>query len=188
MLLIDYKVNNMIFGNFEKFALEAEILKDSGTWTYGKLRFWINGISIGDFEDCSDLASSARWCRTFLDASPRRIRNDLDNAPAADVYELLYGRFVQSVSVFDAVSSKPWQGEWDRDPYVLDDVGESSLRDKFTILVIRKGDGLDRIIVYSCVEKYVFETILPQGDCDLFLAEYCIWIEDHNQHGRGQLA
>lgn len=44
----------MLFGKTEGFAIEAEVLEAYGKWTYGHLRFWIGGVSIGDFDDTSD--------------------------------------------------------------------------------------------------------------------------------------
>jgi hypothetical protein len=165
----------MLFGNVERFAVEAEFLETHGKWTYGRLRFWVNGSPIGDFDDTSDLATSARWGRTFLKASPQRTRVELDYMASSEVYELLYGRFVEPVNT---PSPKPWAGSWDREPYVLDDLGESAVRDKFAIVVVRKGDGSDRVLVNCFDEERVSETVVPPGDCDLAIEAYCAWVEN----------
>ena len=171
----------MLFGNVNSFAIEAELLELYGKWTYAKLRFWIGGQGIGDFNDTSDLASSARWGRTFLQESSRRTRVDLDEMPAPDVYELLYGRFVIDITRVDITVKRPRSPisheHWDRRPYLLDDVGESSLRDKFAVLAVRRRDGHDRIIVKSFRDDVVSEVLLPPGECDATIALYCTWVE-----------
>ncbi len=166
--------NKMLFGSSSNFAIEAQFVEVYGKWTYGRLRFWVNGVALGDFDDTADLATSARWGRTFLTASPRRTRAELDHIPSQDVYELLYGRFVEPVN---SETSKPWPGPWNRDPYVLDEVGESSLKDKVAIVVVRKGDGSDRVLVNRFDEHQVFETCVPEGHCDCVFESYCTWVE-----------
>jgi len=90
-------------------------------------------------------------------------------------FELLYGRFVQPVNT---PSPKPWSGEClDQDPYLLDDVGESALRDKFAVVVVRNGNGSDRLLVSCFDEEGISETIVPEGDCDLVVGTYCSWVE-----------
>lgn len=162
------------FGTYNRFSIEAEPLGIHDKWSFGRLRFWVGGVPIGDFNDTSDLASSARWGRRFLAASSRRARADLDRQSPAEVYERLYGRFVESV---DARTRKPWPGPWERDPHVLDEVGESSLRDRFAVLVVRRADGFDRILVNDFHEKRLSETCAPEGDCDHTIEAYCAWVE-----------
>lgn len=164
----------MLFGEIATFAIEAEFIEAYEKWTYGRLRFWIDGAPIGDFDDTSDLATSARWGRSFLAASPRRTRPELDCMASDDVYELLYGRFVEPVHT---TSPKPWLGSWDRQPYVLDEVGESALRDSFAAVAVRAADGTDRIIIKCFDEGRLIETRVPQGFCDHTIGSYCRWVE-----------
>src|SRR4051812_9772628 len=133
----------MLAGHRNSFAIEAELIEIYGKWIYGKLRFWVAGASIGDFDDTSDLATSARWGRVFLAASPGRPRPARDGVAGPDVYEVLCGEFVvDSTPRPEAPARGGRAGSvWDREPYLLDDVGESSLRDKYAILVVRCSDG-----------------------------------------------
>lgn len=164
----------MLFGDVATFAVEAEFVEVYEKWTYGRLRFWLNGVPVGDFDDTSDLATSARWGRTFLAASTRRTRAELDWMASDEVYELLYGRFVEPIHT---TAPKPWPGPWDREPYVLDEVGESALRDKFAVVVVRRGDGTDRILINCFDEDRLLVACVPQGDCDRTIESYCEWAE-----------
>jgi hypothetical protein len=165
----------MIFGDRRIFAIEAIFLEIYGKWTYGRLRFWFNELPIGDFDDTADLAGSARWGRTFLTASSRRTRIDLEDMLSPDLFESLYGRFVELVIT---LNPKPLPGYWDQDPYVLDEVGESSLRDKYSVIVVRRGDGSDRMLIMCYREERLLERMLPAGFCDDVVASYCSWAED----------
>lgn len=169
-----------LFGDRATFAVEAQFQEIYGKWIYGSLRFWIAGISIGDFEDTSDLASSARWGRTFLQASARRTRADLDMYGAEDVYDILYGRFVVNLRnpapSARGLATDPME-PWDRRPYLLDEVGESALRDKFAVLAVRTGDGSDRFVVNDYVQERIWQFIAPPGTCDLTIDTYCRWVE-----------
>lgn len=167
-------VDALLFGRTSCFAIEAELLEVHGKWTHGRLRFWVNGVPLGDFDDTSDLATSARWGRVFLTASPRRTRADLDPVTSQEVFEVLYGRFVQPVG--SAPRERP-SGPWERDPFVLDDVGESALRDKVAVVVVRKGDGSDRVLVKHLDRDGVAETTAPSGLCDRVIDAYCAWAE-----------
>lgn len=164
----------MLFGTAQPFAIEAKLQEICGKWTYGMLRFLVDGSPIGNFENTSDLATSARWGRTFLGASARRTRADLDGVESNAVYELLYGRFV--VPVNDRFP-KPYPGPWDRDPFLLDDVGDYALRDHYAVLAVRRGDGMDRILVTSFEREQLTETLVPSGVCDQVIEAYCSWVE-----------
>lgn len=164
----------MLFGSKETFAIEAEVLEIHGEWTYGHLVFWIASRPVGDANDVADLATSARWGRVFLSASTRRTRGDLDQRSTAEVYDQLYGRFVTPAS---APSSKGWELRWDRDPYVLDEVGDSSVRDNFAILVVRRVDRFDRVVVNSFDGPGLWESLVSPGVCDSVIEQYCAWVE-----------
>jgi hypothetical protein len=167
----------MLFGDAGAFAIEAEFTEVDGKWTYGRLRFWLAGVPIGDFDDTSDLAGSARWGHTFLAASSRRTRADLDGAPSHEVFELLYGRFVVPIHLIARPRDKPLAGFWDRDPFVLDEVGESSLRDDFGVVIIRQGDGSERLIAKRFDDERLLEARAPNGEVDRVIASYCAWVE-----------
>jgi hypothetical protein len=169
----------MLAGHRNSFAIEAELLEFHGEWIYGKLRLWVADAPFGDFDDTSDLATSARWGRTFLAASPQRTRPELDGATAADVYQLLYGQYVVDITRTAELRRRrtPAPPVWDRDPYLLDDVGESSLRDHCAVVVVRRGDGRDRVIVKAFDDEAISEVVLPPGELDATVAAYCAWVE-----------
>jgi hypothetical protein len=94
--------------------------------------------------------------------------------PSTEVFDLLYGRFVEPVA---QPMSKPWPGPWDREPYLLDEIGESALRDKFALVAVRRGDGVDRVLVKRFDDESLSETLVPSGKCDTAIESYCCWVE-----------
>lgn len=159
----------MLFGDQDSFAIESVHVANSGKWKYGHLRFWVGGTAIGAFDETADLASSARWGRTFLRESARRGRPDLDALSAREVFAVLYGR-LEGRRLVTAVP-------WDRDPYVLDDLGESALRDRFALVVVRQGDGCDHVMAMSLIDDVLREVVVPVGFCDEVIAAYCDWVD-----------
>jgi hypothetical protein len=164
----------MLFGRPEEFALEAQVEDLRGKWLLGQLRFFVGGAPVGKPNETSDLAGSARGGRILLRASPRRSRPDLDMVDASRVLEILYGRYVVPV-----VGPPPrvLAGSWDRDPYLLDDLGESALRDMFAAIIVRRRDGADRVVVKRYADDVVFEAVVSPGVCDRVIEEYCSWVE-----------
>jgi hypothetical protein len=175
------QANEMKFGNISEFAIEADLIGIHSKWIYGHLRFYVAGKPIGDFEDSSDLATSARWGRDFLRASPRRTRSDLDEVSTSAVFDLLYGRYVVSMRADPGAAQPPQHAPateaWDRDPYLLDEVGESALRDKHALVVVRRRDGADRVIVRDYDGDGLFESLVTAGCVDTVVGEYCTWVE-----------
>jgi hypothetical protein len=160
----------MIFGLTSQLALEAEPIGPGDRWLFGNVRFWVAGKALGKFDDSASMAGGARAGRLFLRASPRRTRPDLDDEDVEIVYTRLFGRFFEPGG---ARAEEPFE----RDPYVLDEIGESSLRDRVNILAVRRSDGRDRIIVREHAEDSTWELLAPPGTCDDVVAKYCAWVE-----------
>src|SRR5690606_6547091 len=94
---------------------------------------------------------------------------DLDGHSAAAVYELLLGRFMKPAAAAG-------NGRMDRDPFLLDDVGEASLRDRVSVLVVRRSDGCDRVIVRELKQGSVFEEVVPALVVDDTVSGFCDWV------------
>jgi hypothetical protein len=167
----------MLLGKPKQFAIEAIVLDIVDRTVSGKLRFHINGRCFGDFDDTSLLSSSMYHARLFLSASPRRTRIDLETASSEDVYEQLYGRYVVPIQDLYSISGSSGKlAFWDREPYVLDDIGESSLRDKYALIATRISNGADRVILKSFNDDSLWESQLPSRMLDDTLMTYCAWV------------
>jgi len=170
----------MVVGDSREFAAEFELREITGDWYFGSMRFWLAGREYGKYAEWSNLAASVRAARQFLAASERRTRSDLDGIGAQDVWWRLYGRFLQNVSAPVGLSTPLADGSesWgDVTPYLLEEVGESSVRDVWSIVIVRRSDGADRVIVYDWASGSTTETILGSGVCDATVSAYCCEVE-----------
>jgi Immunity protein 42 len=160
----------MVFGDMQRFAIEAELRPSVDDWIFGRLRFWVGGSAYGDWEDTVTLAASARWGRTFLSGSERRTLAHLECAPATAVSFELDRQFALRVPVGDERAA--------RNSCMLDMVGESSLRDKFSIAAVRCADGRDRLILWALTPDEIHhEVVLDEGELDAVVRTYCEWVE-----------
>jgi hypothetical protein len=158
----------MLWGEQKRFAIEACFLEKHDKWRTGRFVFWIGGVQFGDFTDTMDHGIGSRWGRTFLANSGRRGRADLEQLAPAECFCELYEKYV---------TGSVYRGPWDRDPYVLDEVGEDSVRDRASIVAFRTSIGTDRIIACSWPERSIREMELASGLLDGILEEYCCWAE-----------
>jgi hypothetical protein len=163
----------MLFGTREKFGIEAQYLETNGSFQYARLQVWVGGAPIGDWDDTSDLAASARRGRRFLKESTRRTRPDLDQLQASQVLHLLYGQYI---------GAEDWPDNWDTGPYMLNEIGDSSVRDKAVVLVVRRGNGWDRLILKTYRDESLKEIGLEPGVCDEVISAYCSWVETLPKH------
>lgn len=157
----------MLFGAKDSFAIEAEVTARDAGWIFGRLRFWVYNNSYGDYENPVDLKASARWGRTFLAASSRRTRPEFENTPSDQVFYELYGKYLHTAAPPE---------RWDRDAFVLDEFGESSLRDKISIVIVRLRDGIDRLLVRDLSSDSIKDFRLHSGQCDKLVNDYCNWV------------
>jgi len=164
------------FGAKEHFALEAEFHERHGKWIYGAMRLWLDGAASEavPWDEAIALDCGARYGRTFLAASPRRSRPELDGLPSAEVCDLLHGRHMVDWRGGPKASARE---PYDWEPYLLDEVGESAWRDRLTLLAVRRADGFDRLLVTDLNTWACSEHLLPPGELDEVVRRFCAWVE-----------
>lgn len=160
-------MNSLLWGNKPAFAIEAESEQAQAQRRFGHMAFWIDGQRLGDPDDTVDFATSAHWVRVFLRESGRRTRPDLEQLTSAACFHELVEKYLKPGSPVP----------WDRDPYVLDEVGDASIRDWASAVAFRRTDGVDRVIARNLTDGSFFETELASGVLDEILRKYCQWAE-----------
>lgn len=160
----------MLWGDRKRFAIEADFEDSSGKWRFGKLMMWLGGRPLGDYEDTTDLASAGRWGRTFLSASGRRTRPELESLAAEEVFHELFQKyFERNPNIKGSLS--------DNDACILDEIGEASIRDRATILAFRQADGSDRMIAHLWKTEETWALTLEPGQLDQIIDQFCRWTE-----------
>lgn len=163
----------MIFGSINQFAIEANPLEHYGKFYYGNFRIWISGLAIGNFEDSMDLATSARWTKTFLNRSAYRCWAGIDDSLPGEIFERLY----LSQMKRDYRKKEDCQfGVWDWFAFTLDGVGDSSTEGLYGILSVRGEDGCDRVIAMDLETQHICYAKLLAGSLDEVLGEYLKWV------------
>lgn len=148
------------FGSRESFAIEADFLGKRGNGASA-----IYASSSRDDRSVSSMtALTLRRAHAGGERSSQRLRVAAERISMGPL-------LTQSSSYSTVVTSCPRvrlasrRGgvAWERDSFVLDEVGESSLRDKAAIIIVRRGDGWDRMIVKTYADDMLVEQVLPPG-------------------------
>ncbi len=172
---MNYRPGVRVFGLPDAFALQVEPRGEfDARWNFGHLQFWVDGHALGDWDDSASLASAARWGRTFLAHSIERFRPDLDSSSARDILAELYEQFV--VDRPADIPLAPPTKSWSRGPFVLDEVGEASIRDRARIVAVRTSTR-DRIIARCLRTNQVFECLLDAGELYAIIQDFCEFVE-----------
>jgi len=161
-------VGNHVFGT-ELLGLEVHETGRLGSDLFGTIKFRIAGQEYGDEEQSADLRASVRWAKVFLASAGRRSRPDLDEASTDDVFHELYGKYVGR--------QKTRPGPWTRDPFVLDDIGDASIRDIAGVVAFRRSDNGDRVVVKSLTTLKLDQATLPEGELDATIRSLCDWVD-----------
>ena len=67
---------------------------------------------------------------------------------------------------------------FDRDAFVFDDIGESSLRDKVSIVVARdSASGRERVVMKDLKTGEFRDVYLDGASCDEIVDIFCVWCE-----------
>lgn len=159
----------VFFGDIELFAIEAKAVLLEDNIFLGQLQFSVDGYRLGDMEDTSDLGAAARWGRTFLKAQSRQIvvGNELSSSNLLQTYidRYIHGTF---------------QETWNRDPFLLNDIGEASLRDRADAILVWTKDG-ERLIGRDLITNTVISIDLPRGYSSAVVMKFCNWVEEQMQ-------
>ena len=158
-----------IFGDTKLFAIESKALLLENNVFLGQLQFLVDGYRLGDIEDTSDLGAAARWGRTFLKAQSRQVvvGNELSSGELLQTYidRYIHGTF---------------QETWNRDPFLLNDIGEASLRDRADAILVWTQDG-ERLVGRDLITNTVISIDLPRGYSSTVVMQFCNWVEEQMQ-------
>jgi hypothetical protein len=143
-----------------------------GAELFGSIKFWIAGQGYGVDQESANLRASARWAKRFLASAGERSRPELDDASTEDAFEELYGKFVGRKNAS--------RGPWNRDPFVLDEIGDASVRDMVAVVAFRCSNNEDRVIVKSLELLKMAEVRLPGGELDDTIRSFCAWVDAQN--------
>lgn len=127
----------MIAGIRDRFAIEAEVDERFDDMVCGHIRFWLNGLAVGNWADFAHLTACANWLQEFVDNRRDRYEPGLWALPPREVFRLVYDPVMRS-----GVSGRV------RDPYArffISHLGMSSF-ERFDLLLLKDGNGSERCV------------------------------------------
>ena len=71
-------------------------------------------------------------------------------------------------------------GPWNRGPFVLDEIGDASVRDTAAVVAFRCSNNENRVIVKSFEPSRMVEVRLPEGELDHTIHSFCEWVDAQN--------
>jgi hypothetical protein len=164
----------MLVGIKERFAIEAKPEVFSCGWILGRLRFWLGGHPVGDWDDTADLKGCVRWLRDFAD-KPRDRQNDvlieLDRIAAFHaVYDATFGTNAAANPAEQTIPHAYGR-------FHISYLGMSSM-ERFDILLIKDRAGNERCIWRESGVPTIYEQCLDPREMESVALEFCNEFED----------
>jgi hypothetical protein len=162
----------MLFGEVRSFAIESsDIFKDVELGPFVHLRFWVGGVTVGDWRAFVPLSASVEHANAFIEnARYRRERVFAQNVAAEEVLSQVYDAFFSWDYRQGALSPNL------RDRFHLDEIGLTSLQDKYGIVVVCTSEELDRVIVRDLVQGTVMaDAPIRTGYAETVLESFSAW-------------
>lgn len=167
----------MIFGNKNVFAIECEVTERIDDWVFGHFIFWLNGNSIGDWEDTTDLKGCMMWLKDFVNVVRDRFDERLITLNKDAAFQLLYNSVMQSKEV---AHNQVCEINNIYSRFHITHLGMSSF-EHFDILLIEQPNGRQRCIWQSAAGEGIHEFYLPNKEMQR-VAQLCYtWLESKIQ-------
>lgn len=160
----------MICGNKQLFAIECNIAESSRGWVFGRFRFWLGGIAVGNWEDSVDLKGCAAWLRHFSRQQPIRREPKLFEIPSDALFRKIWD------PVF-ALSE-----ETNEDPSQLQArfhvsyIGMTAF-DRVDMVVVGDDTGRERCVWRTVEDPVLREIVIEAGGMERVAEDFCTWFE-----------
>lgn len=175
----------MIFGNVESFAIECQLVEPSGRDIYAHFRLWINGQSIGDYEESVFLKASLNWLIQFMQYSNDRCEPSLEWKDKVEVFRLIFDSVMltvpQGLTVSDIINDTSYSDTASpdypnaRERFHLDQVGMSSFSDKWNVILVENNDSSHRLIWRNLQDMQMQEAVIPPDCFEKAATQFIEW-------------
>jgi hypothetical protein len=159
----------VIVGSVERFAIEASIERLAApSWVFGRMRFWLGGSAVGDWESPTALNGCVGWLREFCTEEVDRRDGTLFGLPAAVLLGRITSGFVRE-GVLRVDSRCDSQGLIRR--FYLSHLGMSAF-DKFDLALVESCDGRQRMLWSG--EGASGEVELAPREMEFVVEQFCL--------------
>lgn len=177
----------MLFGDVATFAIECEVtVRFDARWTFGHFRMWAAGQSVGDYGDSADLRGCLNWLVDAVSSVDARCEPTLDDRSKVEVFQLVYDPFMVAIPKGVPFWDIEFPEETDErvsarsaypdamNRFHLDHVGMSSF-EKWSVLLIERGDGGQRLLWRRISDTEIGECVLRPNCFEDVASEFIDW-------------
>ena len=157
------------FGSPELVAIEVAVDGDHDAWAHGNFRFIVSNTPLGDFTDLCSLAAGARFGRIFVESSPRRRLPKLDSCAPKEVLWHLHDKFL-------AADFSDWATTWDREAFLLSELGDSATRDAAVLVACVDAREMDWVVGRDVNTGIIADCHLTTGLLNATILQFCAWV------------
>jgi hypothetical protein len=79
----------MIVGNRQRFAIDAEPEDPVDGWIFGRFRFWLGGVPVGNWDDAADLLGCVKWLEDFTSKPRDRLEPKVHGLSATELIRII---------------------------------------------------------------------------------------------------
>lgn len=171
----------ILFGDKSQFAIAAQVVRRVDRWLYGHFCFFIEGAPLGDYEEEVLLKTCAAYLQEYLDLEDRAWPGQEAMTKEA-LFAAVYDSIIVDLHEPNRPRPKPDASRTDlierykRRRLHLDHAGDGAFVDKYGVVLIRRGDGADRIVWRDLATKTLGEAVLPPGVFARAATSFLSWV------------
>ncbi len=159
----------MIVGNKNDFAIEAVVEKKVDDWVFGRIRFWIAGYEIGDWNDSADLKGCVQWLLDFVSNPHDWFHQDLYSSSTAEFFRIIFGEENASEEDDDDYE-EVIENAYGR--FNISHLGMSSF-EKYDCFLVKNEMGAERVVWRSVGDPKLYEAIFPPNTLESVALSFC---------------
>jgi hypothetical protein len=159
----------ILVGQPERFAIEAEPELPAGDWIYGRFRFWLGGLPVGNWEDSADLKGCVSWLREFATVLRDRYEPRLWNLAPAEVFGLVFDPVMGPTGIANP-AKQPIPHAFSR--FHISHLGMSSF-DKFDLVLLKDEEGAERCLWRNAEAPGIHECRLSRNEMEDVAEKFC---------------
>ena len=155
-----------MFGEQNRFGIEVGNVQIIDSKPMVQCRFWMAGERLGDWDDRIFLRGSLEYATLFVRLRHLREQSGYVEGDANEVFEQLYEYYYSdNREIKNEIHDV-------RDIFHLEDIGMSSLLDKYGIVLAPDDFGGMRLISKRFCDNLILEQRLAKGEVERVLDEY----------------
>ena len=160
----------LLAGNPARFAIEAEVEPATDDWIFGRIRFWLFGVAVGDWTDSADLKGCVRWLRDFAEEPRDRYDARLTGLSNEAIFDLIYTPVMDGRRGIADPDEQPIPRAYSR--FHITHLGMSSF-DRYVLLLVKEADGRERCLWRGGGDEVIRDCWLWPNEMERVASDFC---------------